>query len=301
MDITLRQIEAFLAVAQNEGFTRAAERIHLTQSAVSLLVRELESQLGVRLFDRTTRAVRLTEAGKELYPFAEKALAELQTAIDNTRDLLAKKRGRLVVGAPPLIASHLLPRVVAKFSRTYPGITLVLRDLLADEILSRVRSGEVEIGIGTFHRIDEELESTELMTDTLILVCPRSHPLAKKKTPRWKDLEGHPLISLDRHSSLRHLVDRTRESVESYDRPAYEISFITTAIGMVEAGLGISVLPSYILSSTRHSNLHTRKLTEPVVQRQIAIVTRRGRSLSPSAHAFVELARRTQSSSGRRA
>jgi DNA-binding transcriptional LysR family regulator len=293
MDITLRQIEAFLAVARHEGFTRAAERMHLTQSAVSVLVRELESQLGARLFDRTTRAVQLTDAGMELHPFAEKAVAELQTAIDNTRDLLAKKRGCLVVGAPPLIASHLLPPVVARFSRAYPGLTLVLRDLLADEILSRVRSGEVEIGIGTFHRVGDELESVELMADSLILVCPRRHPLAKRRTTRWKDLEGHPLICLDRHSSLRQLVDRTRESVKSYDRPAYEVSFITTAIGMVEAGLGVSVLPSYVLASTRHARVHTRTLSEPVVRRVIAIVTRRGRSLSPAGEAFVAFARRS--------
>jgi LysR family transcriptional regulator, carnitine catabolism transcriptional activator len=291
MDITLRQLEAFLAVAQNDGFTRAAERIHLTQSAVSVLVRELEGQLGVRLFDRTTRAVRLTEAGRELYPFAEKALADLATAIDNTRDLLAKKRGRVVVAAPPLIASHLLPPVIGRFQKVYPGVSVVLRDWLTDEILARVASGEVDLGIGTFHRLERELVHRPLVTDSLLLVCPKSHPLGKKKKAKWRDLAGCSVISLDRHSSLRDLVDRRLASSGCDERPAFEVSFITTAIGLVEAGLGVAVLPSYILLSTRQSNVRVRKLVDPVVKREIGMVTRRDRTLSPAAESFAEFAR----------
>lgn len=304
MNISLRQLEAFLAVSQLSGFTRAADRLHLTQSAVSLLVRELESQLSVRLFDRTTRAVRLTDAGRELYPFAEKALAELQAGIDNTRDLLAKKRGRVVLAAPPLIASHLLPPVVSRFRETYPGVAVVLRDLLADEILTRVSSGEVDFGIGTFHRLDGALESQTLATDSLILVAPRGHALARKRKLRWRDLAGQPLIALDRHSSLRHLIDRTLESAGCDSVPAYEVSFITTAIGMVESGLGVAVLPSYILLSTRHSRVETRLIGEPVVDREISIVTRVGKSLSPAAADFALFAKhhlRESLASGRNA
>ncbi|HEY7818741.1 MAG TPA: LysR family transcriptional regulator [Vicinamibacteria bacterium] len=292
MNISLRQLEAFLAVAQLSGFTRAAERLHLTQSAVSLLVRELESQLSVRLFDRTTRAVSLTAAGRELHPFVEKALLELQAGIDNTRNLLAKKRGRVVLAAPPLIASHLLPPVVSRFRESHPGIEVVLRDLLADEILVRVSRGEVDLGIGTFHRLEEGVVGQTLARDSLILVAPRGHALARKRKLRWRDLAGQALIALDRHSSLRHLVDRALEAAGCDSRPAYEVSFITTAIGMVESGLGVAVLPSYILLSTRHSRVETRLVGDPVVEREIAIVTRMGRSLSPAAEAFGEFARR---------
>ncbi len=291
MNISLRQLEAFLAVAQLESFTRAAERLQLTQSAVSLLVRELENQLSARLFDRTTRAVRLTDAGRELYPFADKALADLQAGIDNTRDLLAKKKGRVVVGAPPLLASHLLPPVVARFRESYPGVAVALRDLLADEIATRVASGEVDFGIGTFHRLEQDLASQTLARDSLILVAPRKHPLTRKRKLRWRDLGAAPLIALDRHSGLRHLVDRFLEAADCDPRPAYEVSFITTAIGMVESGLGVSVLPSYILLSTRHSRVETRLLEEPVVEREISLVTRAGRSLSPAAESFAEFAR----------
>jgi DNA-binding transcriptional LysR family regulator len=292
MNISLRQLEAFLAVSQLSGFTRAADRLHLTQSAVSLLVRELESQLSVRLFDRTTRAVRLTDAGRELYPFAEKAIAELQAGIDNTRDLLAKKRGRVVVAAPPLIASHLLPPLVVRFREANPGVAVVLRDLLADEILTRVASGEVDFGIGTFHRLGDGLESQTLARDSLLLVAPKGHALARKRRLRWRDLRGEPLIALDRHSSLRHLVDRTLESAGGESVPAYEVSFITTAIGMVESGLGVAVLPSYILLSARRSRVETRSIVDPVVEREISIVTRAGKSLSPAASDFALFAKR---------
>jgi DNA-binding transcriptional LysR family regulator len=291
LNITLRQIEAFLAVARDEGFTRAGERLHLTQSAVSLLVRELERQLGLRLFDRTTRAVRLTEAGRGFHPFAEKALLELQSAIDDARDLIDLKRGRVVVAAPPLMASHLVPPVLARFRDTHPGVTLVLRDLLADEILTRVLAGEVDVGIGTFPTVDQGIESAALARDTLILVCPKGHALAKRRSVRWRDLAEHPLISLDRHSSLRPIADRALATLPTSSRPAYEVSFVTTAIGMVEAGLGVAALPSYILLSTRHAHLVTRRLVEPVVEREISVVTRRGRTLSPAAQTFADLAR----------
>jgi DNA-binding transcriptional LysR family regulator len=301
MDITIRQLEAFLAVAQNEGFTRAAERIHLTQSAVSVLVRELEGQLGVRLFDRTTREVRLTDAGRELYSVAEKALADLATAVESTRDLLEKKRGRLVVAAPPLIASHLLPPIVAGFRALHPGVTVVLRDWLADEILSRVASGEVDIGVGTFLRMGKEILDVPLVTDSLLLVCPRSHPFGRRKELRWKDLAGERLIALDRHSSLRHLVDRTLVSAGCEAPPSFEVSFITTAIGMVESGLGLAVLPSYIRFSTRTSEVRLKKLVDPLVRRKIGMVTRRDRTLSPAAASFAEFARKEIQKSFRKA
>ncbi len=291
MNITLRQIEAFVAVAQLEGFTRAAERVHLTQSAISVLIRELEEQLGVRLFDRTTRAVQLTEAGKQFFPFAEKAMAELEIALQTTQGLLAKKHGRLVLAAPPLIAAHLLPRLIAEFQGLYPGVSVVVRDLLADDIQARVRSGEVDFGMGTFQKSDQDLASTPLLTDVLILACPKGSALGNRRSVRWKDLAGQPIIALDRHSSLRRLVDRTLETAGCLAPPAYEVSFVSTAVGLVEAGLGIAVLPSYVLLSTRHSAIHTRRLKEPSVSREVSMITKRGRSLSPAAEAFASFAR----------
>jgi len=182
--------------------------------------------------------------------------------------------------------------VIRRFRERYPGVAVVLRDLLADEILTRVSSGEVDFGIGTFHRLDDTLESQTLATDSLILVAPPGHALARKRKLRWKDLAKEPLIALDSHSSLRHLVDRTLDSAGCEGLTAYEVSFITTAIGMVESGLGVAVLPSYILLSTRHSRVETRPIGEPVVEREVSIVTRAGKSLSPAAADFAAFAKR---------
>lgn len=288
MDITIRQLEAFLAVAETEGFTRAAERIHLTQSAISVLIRELELQLQVRLFDRNTRSVNLTEAGRAFFPFVEKSLAELQTAIQNTRELMEKKRGRLIVAAPPLIASTLLPGVIAGFRRQYPGVTVILRDLLTDDIVLRVRNGEVDLGVGTFHLSDPGLAVAVKSTDRLVVLCPQGHPLLRKRKVRWRELAGYPMIALDRHSSLRQIVDKTLDAAACNQAPALEVSFVATAVGMVESGLGIAVLPAYAMLHKGGARIQSRDLTEPVVNRDIAVITARGKSLSPAAEAFVD-------------
>jgi DNA-binding transcriptional LysR family regulator len=289
VNITLRQIEAFLAVAELGGFTRAAERIHLTQSAVTSLIRELEGQLSVRLLDRTSRRVRLTDAGREFFPLAEKALSELETAVQNTQELLAKKRGRLILAATPLIASTLLPRVIFEFHKSYPSVAIVLRDILPDEVLTRVRTGEADFGIGPFSRIDNDLVSTTLITDSLVLVCPAGHVLAKRRHVRWQDLAGHPMISLDRHSNLDDFIAPVLQSAGYLDPPAYHVTFVQTALSLVEAGLGVSVLPSYVVFTKRLFKLQIRKIVEPTIYNQYSVVTKRGRSLSPAAESFTDL------------
>jgi DNA-binding transcriptional LysR family regulator len=290
LNITIRQLEAFYAVAQVEGFTRAAERVHLTQSAVSMLIRELEKQLHVQLFDRSTRTVQLTEAGKEFLPFAEMALAALQTAIDNAQGLIEKKRGRVTMAATPLIASTLVPKAIAKCRERYPALTIILRDTLPDDMLARIRTGEIDFGIGEFFRLDAELMATPLMTDSLVVVCPRGHAVTKmRRGVPWHEFKRYPLISLDPHSSLSQLVDQIlKSSHDPLPVPAYNVSFVTTALSLVEAGLGISVLPSYALMATRFK-IQSRRIVEPTVTSEISIISRKGKSFSPAAASFAKL------------
>ena len=218
----------------------------------------------------------------------EESIADIQTALQNASDLLAKKKGRLVVAAPPLIASRLLPPLFSSFLDAYPGITIILKDLLTDEILLRVRTGEVDLAFGTFQKVEEGLVRTPVLTDSLVLICPKEHNLGKRRRLRWKDLIGHPLILLAHRSSLRTIIDRTLESVGCVEKPAYEVSLATTAIGMVEAGLGISILPFYLVGPGQHINVQTRQLYEPNVNCDISIISKQGRTLSPIACCFGE-------------
>src|SRR5437773_10815346 len=158
MNVTLRQLRAFILVGRLGSFTRAAQAMHLTQSALSLLVRELESAMNTRLLDRTTRNVSLTTAGKEFFDSTQRVLADLEHAIGNVDKLVAKERGRVVIAAPLVLSSTLLPPILAGFRAAYPGIELVLNDSLPSQVLPQVKTGTADLGIGTFSRTEEGLQ-----------------------------------------------------------------------------------------------------------------------------------------------
>ncbi len=286
MNLTLKQLRAFAAVAETGGFTQAAVGMHLTQSALSVLIRGLETELGVRLFDRTTRAVHLTEAGHEFLPVATTTLANLQNAVANSKALADKKRGRVAVAATPLFSSTLLPRVIAGYCEKYPGIGVVIRDSVADQIQRKVRDGEVDCGIGTFEKPERDLVAEPLMIDTLILACPHGHPLAKKARVTWHDLGGYPFIALMRDNSVGRMIAASIATANVAVTPAYEVSFLSTAVGLVDAGLGITVLPSYARSIMRLYHIQTRKLSAPTITRETSLLTRRDRALTPAAEGF---------------
>lgn len=283
MNVTLRQLRAFVAVAQLGGFTAAAQRLHLTQSALSVLVRELEQELGLRLFDRTTRQVRLTDAGREFHGSAEKMLLDLEHAVANSRELAESRRGRVSLAATPLMSSIMLPRIIAGYRALHPGVSVVLRDAVAGQIWRLVRDGEVDFGVGSYPQMEPEFVTEPLMTDTLVLACPKDHPLAAKARVRWRDLAGYPFVALPRDNAVGELVRDCLKEAGATVQIAQEVAFLTTVLGMVEAGLGISVLPSYGRETIRTHNIAVRRLVEPAIRRETSLIRRRDRSLSPAA------------------
>jgi LysR family transcriptional regulator, carnitine catabolism transcriptional activator len=288
MNLTLKQVRAFLTVAQAGSFTGAANRLHLTQSAVSVLISELEGVFGLRLFDRTTRLVQLTEAGREFQPVAVKVLSELQGAISSSRELAAQKRGRVAVAATPLMSSLLIPGAIARYAELQPGIKVVLHDTPAGEIQPKVRDGEVDFGIGTFGRSARELMAEPLMTDTLVLVCPVGHPLAARRQVPWRELSGQPFIALTHDNSVGQLINEALGGAGVDMHPAYEVAHLWTVVGMVDAGLGVAVLPSYATPIAQMYRIRTVPLVEPSIRRETSFLTRRGVMLSPAAAGFRE-------------
>ncbi|HUY01811.1 MAG TPA: LysR substrate-binding domain-containing protein [Rhodocyclaceae bacterium] len=286
MSVTLKQIRAFVTVAQAGSFTAAASLLHLTQSAVSVLISELEAEFGLRLFDRTTRLVLLADAGREFYPVAEKMLADLHNALSSSKELVAKKRGRVALASTPLMASILLPKAIAAYTASYPGISVILQDTLAGLIQQKVRDGEADFGIGTFEKAGRELLAEPLMADTLVLACPAGHPLAAKASVAWRALAGHPFISFTRDNSVGQLIRNCLADAGVEVQSAYEVSYLTTVIGMVDAGLGVTVLPSYASPITRFYDIQIRRLVKPVIRREISFITRQGRTLSPAAESL---------------
>jgi DNA-binding transcriptional LysR family regulator len=285
MNITIRQIQSFLNVAALGSFTRAAEKMHTMQPALSQQIRDLEAELGIRLFDRTTRRVELTEGGAEFRNIAAKIIEDLESAARNAHELAERKRGRVIVAAPPLLAAAVVPRTIADFRSKYPGLEVRLIDARTSQIVEYVRSGQVDCGIGTFHAGEEGINSTLLGRDSLMLFCASNHPLARRQTVNWRELDGLPLVTLTRESGIRLLVEVGFETAQIRLIPAYEVAQITTALAMVEAGLGIAVLPTYAWAGARAMKISAAAL-DPGIARDIAMITRTGRAISPAVSAF---------------
>lgn len=291
MNVTLRQLRAFVAVAQLGGFSAAAVRLHLTQSALSTLVRSLEEEIGVQLFERTTRSVKLSDSGRDFFPLAERLLIDLHSALTETRTRAERARGRIVVAVTPTFASTLLPAVLDHYRVEHPDVFVVLRDDVApNEIRRLVHDSEVDLGIGPLDRAQRELLVADvLIDDELVLACPQDHYLARKKSVSWGDLADLPIIGFPRDNALQSLVDDATSATGLRLHSRYEVSSIATAVALVDIGLGVSVLPSYTATSRRVGRVKYRRLLNPLVKRELCLLRLRDRAMSSAAHAFANV------------
>jgi DNA-binding transcriptional LysR family regulator len=289
MAVTIRQLRAFAAVADTGSFTAAAGQLSLTQSALSVLVRELEADVGVRLFDRHTRGVLLSEAGREFRPRVRRLLADLNDAVTSVAELGARKRGVVRLAAPQLIASAVLPGVIAAYREKFPGIEVRLTDALPENLLEALASGAADLAFGHELPHDESVEGGVFLEDPFWLVCRPDHPLAARRQVRWADLAAHTFIgpTRDFRQRLLPVLDaRTRERIAA--APAQEVSYLTTALGLVMAGQGVTAGPSYAARLVRAYGLRMIKLGSPVFQRRVSVYRAVRRGPSPAAAAFVE-------------
>jgi DNA-binding transcriptional LysR family regulator len=290
MNVTLRQLRVFIEVARLQSFSRAGDEIGLTQSAVSRCVRELEGEIGLKLIDRTTREVQLTDVGGNLVSSVSRLLSDLDDALREIREIGEQRRGRVVVAASPTVACRLMPRVVASCGRQFPYITLGLRDDVQSDVVRKVKSGEVDFGviIGPFPA--DDLLSESLMTDSFCVVSRDDHPLAAQQQVAWTDLQGEQLVMLDYASGSRPIIDAALQEYGVSATVVQELGHSATVFGLVEAGVGVSVLPWLALPLPAGASLVARPLV-PRAERRVELVRRRDRSLSPAAEAVWGLIR----------
>ncbi|MGA7816463.1 LysR family transcriptional regulator, partial [Caballeronia sp.] len=207
MNVTLRQLRVFIEVARLQSFSRAGDEIGLTQSAVSRCVRELEAEIGLKLIDRTTRDVQLTDVGANLIGSVSRLLSDLDEALREIRDLGEQRRGRVVVAASPTVACRLMPVVISACIREFPLISLSLRDDLQSDVVRKVKSGEVDFGVAIGPHSSEDLHGEAVMTDSFCMVARRDHPLAGGGEVTWSALSGERLVMLDHASGSRPIID----------------------------------------------------------------------------------------------
>ena len=282
MNVSLRQLRVFQAVAAQASFTRAGDQIGLTQPAVSRCVTELEQQLGLKLLDRTTREVVLTEAGRSLAGRLDRVLDELDTMLLDVRGLATQRQGRVRVASSPTLSANLLPDCIARCRLEHPGLELVLLDRIQHDALASVLAGEVDFGVVIDPAQSADLHAESILAEPFCLVCPATHALARRRSVRWTALAGEPLVLLDHASGSRRLIDEALRAHGVQAPVAQEVGHPTTIFRMLDAGLGISVVPTLALPPAGLPGLVVRPLM-PRVERRVVLVRRANRALAPVA------------------
>ncbi|WP_428684269.1 LysR family transcriptional regulator [Reyranella sp.] len=291
MNLTIRQLRAFTLGAQFASFSEAAARMGITQPGYSLLIRQLEEEVGMALFRRTTRRVELTEAGREILQSAQRTLQQLEETCRRAEDFREARQGTLNLAFVPSVGCSLLPPTLSRFAEAYPGIKLVFHEAQAVGFAERVRSGQAEIGLGLLLQPDEQLGFEALTRDCLVALLHTQHPLAARPTVTWKALARFNSILVTNQSSVRVHADRAAASVGVDIEPTYVLDSLTTAVGLVRAGLGYAVLPSLALRSMDLGGAVVRVVEQPRAWRDIGLLTRSQFTLSPAAEAFAAVAR----------
>lgn len=285
INFDLQQLQAFVAVAERSSFRAAADQIHLSAPALSRRIDKLETILGARLFNRTTRDVELTPLGRVFLERARSALDDLESAMLGIADIAASRHGRVTVACVPSAALYFLPSVLGSFSPRYPGIRVRVVDETMSQVLQSVLSGESDFGIGFMSTLMPDILFEPIHNDPFVLAMRREHPLATRKTLAWSDIGAEKLMAVARSSGNRQLIDDALTKAGLNPAVAFEVSHIATLLGMVEAGLGLAAVPRMALSA-QHPTLIGVPLRQPRVVRKLGLLTRHGVKLRPAAEMF---------------
>lgn len=285
----LIDLRALVAVADGKSFLRAAELLNLSQPALSRRVQKLEASIGTPLLERTTRSVRLTPAGQEILPLLRRLLEEMDSSLLGMIALGERQAGRLTVASIPSATVRFLPEVLERFALEYRNVRVRILDLSATECAEAVRTGEAELGITLPVTADNDVVFEPLADDPYGLVCRKDDALAALAEPAWSDLVGRRLVTVHLGSGNRTALEAglARAGIEL--RWFYEVTRLTSAIALVQAGLGPSVLPRLACEGPEARDLVWRPLKGAEINRTIGVLRRPGATLSPAANRLLAL------------
>jgi len=289
MKIDFAGIQAFVSVAELGGFNKAAAELHITQTALTRRVQKLEAYLGLRLLERTTRSVALTVVGYEFLPKARALVAETNSAVGRLREMARTSSGSFTLACMSTMSSRLLPVLMRKYADRHPANRISLLDMPSNDIRQAVLNRQAEIGIAMHGEAHPELGERFLFDDPLAFYCHASHPFAARGRVAWKDLRGSDLIMVRGFVATRLLIDYHLQTHGVRTAGAYEVQYHSTAVNLVDAGVGCAVLPWSALGSGARSSIRRLELVNPSVHRRVMLFTRKSGSLSPAAQAFQEL------------
>jgi DNA-binding transcriptional LysR family regulator len=277
MHLSSRQLLAFLEVVRLRSISKAAECIPMSQSGMSMLIKELEDQIGARLFDRNPRSISLTDSGRELLPVAQRIVQELRDLSSAIQGTEAVKRSRLKVAATPMVSMSLLPEIVREFSKSNAQVDITIADVDVHAVRQRVLDGDADIGLGFFVKPAVGLLRQPLCRFRLMCISPAASNRSTRPSSRpWSSLRDLPLIGLPADNPIQSLVEAHLAQNGWTCEQRQVVNFISTVIAMVRAGLGHAIIPSFAIEECKRHGLQISMLTAPVVNLDLYLVTRRG-------------------------
>jgi len=291
MKIDTLGIQAFMAIADEGSFRKAADALHISQTALTRRLQNLEANLGVKLVERTTRSVALTRIGSDFLPHGHRLLTELGTALVEIRVSGKAQRGDITIACVPTVGVHYLPRIIKEYSARYPNNRIKILDHLSSGVTEAVLRREAEFGIRQGGSQHPELTSISLLRDRYVLICRDDHPLADRKKLSWKQLQAYPLIVPSHVMTNRALLDAALGADNLVLQSYFEVQRSSTAVGMVAEGVAAAVVPRLAVQRGAYPNIRVVAMTEPVVSWTLVLLSRRKAHLSPAAQALYEMLR----------
>jgi len=289
----LKHLRIFVEIARRGSFRNAALAMHLSEPATSQAINQLETILAVKLLERTTRSMRLTEAGASFLPDAERLLQGMDHAIATLRQFATTGRGRVSVACLSSTVYHLLPPALAEMKRRHPGINVVYRDDNMRGILKSLETGECDVAIVSDSPKDKRGLAIPLVTDEFLVLCPASHPLARQPHVTGQELASHELVLLGRGSAIRDAFDHAIEPLAIRLQVVHETAQIHTLLGLVEAGLGVTVLPAMLCPAASNTQFVAQRLIRPTLQRTLGLIFPAGREPTAAARVLADVIRST--------
>jgi LysR family transcriptional activator of glutamate synthase operon len=282
----LRHLRYFEAVARHSHVTRAAAELHIAQPALSKQISQLEQELGVALFDRVGRNVRLTEAGEALLPHARAVMAQVEAARAEMAERIGLRRGRATVGTPPTVGTQLLPTVLAAFNRQYPGIELRLHESGVQTLLDLLETGLTDVAVVTLPVEDEHLTVVPLFTEEMVVAVWKGHQLASREEVEIKQLQQEPWVLSPENYELREATLNACAAAGFTPRVVLDGGETDTLLRFVAAGIGVALVPRLAINGSRE--LTTLRVSDQRLTRTLGIVWRGDRVASPAARALRE-------------
>lgn len=286
MNISFRQLNAFVSVAKHKSFTKAADELYLTQSSLSGLVKDMERGLNMTLFDRTTRQIHLSEAGERLLPYALKVLDDVRLFKGEINDLKNFHQGKIRIAASQQLAATIMPALIKDFKKVHPDIQVSLIDCGIEEVIGRVQVLDADIGIGPEYPFSNDILASELFSSPFYLITRTDHPLSKEQVLSWGSIPTEDIVTLQEAFAEQILNELPQDLCERLFRADYKVNFLSTALGMTQMQLGITLALSYAKTWVEQHKLVMIPIQHPTIERKFLLYAHKHRSATPAVSTF---------------